>query len=81
MFSQFYTLEVEPKATTVTLCSEKFSLNLEVVTAFFLFADLLFRPWHIPQDTCRAKDSFRRHQTHPYTSPAEKCPVVSSRIL
>ena len=29
------------------------------------FADLLFRPWHIPQDTCRAEDSFR-HQTHPY---------------
>ena len=29
-------------------------------------ADLVFRPWHIPQDTYHAEDSFRRHQTHPY---------------
>ena len=30
------------------------------------FADLLFRFWYIPQDTCRAENSFRQHQTHPY---------------
>ena len=44
----------------------RISASILKLSLHFFFADLLFRPWYIPQDTCCVEGSFQRHQTHPY---------------
>ena len=53
----------EPMVTTVTL---NYVLRIPALLSLhFVRRFAFFCPWYIPQDTCRAEDSFRC-QTHPY---------------